>query len=219
MDDVQDSESSTGTVMFTPLENEENVLLKDIMNAIYAPVDCHIDHLINVIEIMGNQYKLRTLLNNYVDNITCNTHWSYERIRRELQKFADACEPPISHMQARTLAFIEKRKRAGKGDTIAYASLLRHQRRRWRLDDEVEDYLWSWISYRWAVKESPMVKHDNLVQELNALSEKLNTPKEAIHTWVRAVIISIVKMVRGGVKIKGVSARVVVRAAIDDTAP
>lgn len=218
MDDLEALEFDVPNA-WSLIEREEDVLVDELMNAIDAPVEYDIDHLTTLIELLGNRQQLRALLSNYVDNITACPYWSYERIRTELQAFADACNPPITHMQARTLAFIEKRKRAKKGDMAAHASLLRHQRRRWRLASEVEDHLWTWITDRWAVRESPVAKHQNLVLELNTLSVTLNTPVETIRTWVRAVLVSIVKMARGGVKIKGIPARAVVRAAIDDTAP
>tara|TARA_B100001094_G_C18184948_1_gene803179 strand:+ start:57 stop:707 length:651 start_codon:yes stop_codon:yes gene_type:complete len=216
MNDLQDSVPCD---MFTPSEIEENGLLTDLMKAIGAPVDYDIDYLTKVVELLGNRQQLRMLLHEYVDKITLNTRWSYDQIRKELQAFADACEPPISHMQARTLAYIEKRKRAKKGDALAGANLLSHERRHWRLNPEIEDHLWSWISKRWQIRENAATKHDNLLQELTTLSELLHVPREVIYTWVRAVITNIAKMIKGGIKIKGISVRAVVRAATDDTAP
>lgn len=197
---------------------EEDVLIKDLMEAIEAPPELDFDHLTRVVEILGNRQHTRALLDDYVDRLT-TSEWSYERIRQELQQFADACEPPITHMQARTLAFIEKRKRAEKGDMKAYANLTRHRRRKWRLGTAIEDHLWVWITNRWAAKETPVAKRDNLVKELTILSEKLSIPRVDIENWVRAVIMAIAKMQRGKVKITGMPARIVVRAAVDDTAP
>ena len=205
--------------VFTPSELEEHCLLTDLTNAIDAPVDYDIDHLTYVIELLGNRQRLRMLLHEYVDKITHYPNMPYYQIRKELQAFADACEPPISHMQARTLAYIEKRKRASKGDTFAYASLLRHERRHWRLNSSVETHLWCWISHRWDIKDPGAAKHTNLIEEITTLSEQLNISKECIYRWAQAVISAIAKMVRGDVKVKGISARVVVRAATDDTAP
>ena len=76
-----------------------------------------------------------------------------------------------------------------------------------------------WITNRWSAKETPVDKRDNLVKELTILSEKLGIPKVDIENWVRAVIMAIAKMQRGRVKIAGMPARIVVRAAVDDTAP
>ena len=202
-----------------PPFEEEDVLMKDLMKAIEAPPDLDIDHLTKVVEILGNRQQTRALLDDYVDRLTTSPEWSYERIRHELQVFADSCEPPITHMQARTLAFIEKRKRAEKGDLAALTNLARHRRRLWRLGPEIEDHLWVWITNRWAAKETPVEKRDNLVKELSILSDKLGIPRIDIENWVRAVIVAIAKMQHGRVKITGMPARIVVRAAVDDTAP
>jgi len=202
-----------------PPFEEEDVLIKDLMHAIDAPPDCDIDHRTKVIEFLGNRQQMRVLLGDYVDRLTENPEWSYKQIRHELQAFADACAPPITHMQARTLAFIEKRKRAEKGDMKAYANLTRHRRRRWRLGPQIEEHLWVWITTRCAAKETAVAKRDNLVQELIVLSEKLGIPRVDIETWVRAVITAIAKMHQGRVKVTGMPARIIVRAAVDDTAP
>ena len=201
-----------------PPFEEEDVIIKDLMKAIEAPPELDFDHLTRVVEILGDRQQTRALLDDYVDRLTTN-EWSYERIRHELQLFADSCNPPITHMQARTLAFIEKRKRAEKGDLAALANLSRHKRRKWRLGPAIEDHLWVWITNRWAAKETPVDKRDNLVKELTILSEKLGVPRVDIENWVRAVIMAIAKMQRGRVKITGMPARIVVRAAVDDTAP
>ena len=204
--------------MDTPYE-EESVLVQDLMNAIAAPPLLTIDLITRVIDVSTERQHKRERLRTYVDLITAHPELSYAEIRLELQLFANSCEPPITHMQARTLAFVEKRRRSKAGDTAAKANLDNHIRHRWRLPYNIEDHLWRWIALRWAAKETPQAKSYNLVQELATLSENLHIPRASVEVWVKTVILAIAKMQRGGVEITGLPVRIVVRAAIDDTAP
>lgn len=205
--------------MAPPFEDEET-LLGDLMQAIDAPEDFTTDHLILCVEAWTIKVAMRKRLDAYVDQLLAHPEWSYERIRQELQAFADSCEPPISHMQARTLAFIEKRKRAEKGDMAASANLLAYKRRRWRLAPKAERALWVWVTGRWANKSDPnRAGREQLAMELRFLSEKLQVPQQDVENWVRAVVINLAKMQRGRVKIAGMPVQTIVRAATDDTAP
>ena len=202
-----------------PFEDEQT-LLNDLMQAIDAPENFTSDDLLVYVEAWSIKLDMRRRLNVYVDELLAHPEWSYERIRQELQAFADSCEPPITHMQARTLAFIEKRKRAEKGDMAAYANLAAHKRRHWRLSTNVENALWMWVTDRWANKsDTKRSGREQLARELQFLAEKLRVPQQAVENWVRAVIINLAKMQRGRVKITGMPVKIIVRAAIDDTAP
>ena len=201
-----------------PFESED-VLVRDLLRALNAPADCSIDTLLNHAEFWASKQHMRVLLDNYVDRVLAHPEWTYETIRQELQMFAISCEPPISHMQARTIAYIEKRKRAQQGDVAARHNLASHQRRKWRLSEEAEEYLWMWITDRWASKDKTKCKREHLAQELMTMSENLGIPKPQIEFWIRTVITAIAKMQNGRVKITGWPVKLVVRAAMDDTDP
>jgi len=218
MDDLLDyafSEQNT-----THPSEAEGVILGDLMQAIEAPEDLTADDLILHVEAWAVKLAMRKHLTVYVDRLLAHPEWSYERIRQELQTFADSCNPPITHMQARALAFVEKRQRAEKGDAAAYANLASYKRRRWRLPHNVEHALWLWVTDRWTNKsDTKQSGREQLARQLQFLSEKLRVPHTAVETWVRAVIINLAKMQRGHVKIAGMPVQTIVRAATDDTAP
>lgn len=203
----------------SPFEDEQT-LLGDLMQAINAPEDFTADELLVYVDAWAIKLDMRRRLNAYVDELLANPEWSYERIRQELQAFADSCQPPITLMQARTLAFIEKRKRAERGDMVAYANLAAHKRHHWRLPAEAENALWIWVTDRWANKsDTKRSGREHLARELQFLGETLRIPRQAVENWVRAVIINLAKMQRGRVKIAGMPVKIIVRAAVDDTAP
>lgn len=207
-----------------PLEEEvkfeeEDVLVEALMQAIDAPPLLTIDMMTKVIGLLANRQETRQSLSNYVDLITARPELSYKEIRLELQNFANSCVPPLTHMQARALAFVEKRRRAGEGDVAANANINNQPRYRWRLSDKVEGHLWRWIANRWSAKKEPQSERKSLLQELVMLSNNLATPQADIELWIRTAMAAIVKMKHGGVKITGLPVSVVVMAAIDDTAP
>lgn len=201
-----------------PIESEE-VLARDLLRALEAPEEYDMDTLVLHTDAWVSKQYMRVLLDNYVDRILAHPEWPYERIRQELQMFANSCQPPISHMQARTLAYIEKRKRAQLGDVAACTNLASHQRRKWRLSDAAEEYLWLWITDRWASKDKEKCKRETLAQELHTMSKNLGIPRANLELWIRTVITAIAKMQHGRVKITGWPVKLVVRAAMDDTDP
>ena len=203
---------------YLPFE-EEHALVEDLMQAIEAPPLLNIDMITKVVDGLADRQQTRKCLCDYVDLITAHPELSYDLIRLMLAQFADSCVPPITHMQARALAFVEKRRRAEGGDAAAKANIDNQPRYRWRLSHEAEEHLWRWMANRWAAKQAPQSEHNNLLQELVTLSNNLGIPQAHLELWVRTVILAIVKMQRGGVKITGLPVRIVVKAAIDDTAP
>ena len=202
-----------------PLFESEDALVSDLLRALHAPADFSADALLEHADFLANKQQLRVRMDQYVNRLLAHPEWTYATIRQELQMFADSCEPPISHMQARAIAYIEKRKRAQQGDASARHNLSSHQRRKWRLSDAAEEYLWLWITDRWASKDKNKCKRDHLAQELMTMSENLGIPKPQIELWIRTTITAIAKMQHGRVKITGWPVQLVVRAAMDDTDP
>lgn len=198
---------------------EEEVLVEALMQAIDAPSLLTVEMMTQVVGALANRQQTRQCLRDYVDFITAHPELSYETIRLELQMFANSCVPPITHMQARTLAFVEKTRRAGQGDVAAKANLNNQPHYRWRLPDEAEGHLWSWVANRWNAKDDPQSKRNNLLQELVILSNDMDIPQADVELWIRTVMTAILKMRHGRVKIAGLPVRLVVKSAIDDTAP
>ena len=201
-----------------PPFEDADVLMRDLMRALNAPDDFSADDLIELTDTWASKQETRERVSLYVDRRLSHPEWSFDQIRQELQVFADSCDPPITHMQARTLAFIEKRKRAEKGNMAARCNLVGHQERRWRLPENTEQVLWLWVAERWGRKfDAERSGYANLAEEMRALAARLGATMEAVRAWVKGVLMCLSKMQQGKVRITGMPVKLIVRAAVDDT--
>lgn len=198
---------------------EDDVLMRSLFKSIDAPEAYAIDDLIQGVDHLKMRYDNFLRMRSYVNVIIYNPLLSYRAIRKALEIFAQACNPPLTIEQARAYAFIEKLRRAQNKDPAAILSLCKHEKRLWNLPDSVEVTLWSWLSKAWPAHVKVALTSNDFKREIDQLSSQLEISGNSVLEWIRGTFAAMWKMHNGRVNTSGMTIDIVVRAAIDDTPP